>query len=45
MWLTQAIPSAGHLGKEKTLAQILAQFFWLGVYKDVADFCASCPEC
>lgn len=45
MQLSHAIPTTGHFGKEKTLAQILAQFFWPGFCREVADFCASCPEC
>lgn len=44
MQLSHAIPVAGHLGREKKLAQILAQFLWPRVYRDVADFCASCPQ-
>lgn len=38
-------PAARHLEREKTLAWILAWFFWPGIYREVVDFCASCPEC
>ncbi|XP_075777530.1 uncharacterized protein LOC142827202 [Pelodiscus sinensis] len=43
--LAHANPWAGHLGREKTLQRIMQRFFWPGVYKEVRDFCESCPEC
>uniref|UniRef100_A0A8C5Q8W6 Gypsy retrotransposon integrase-like protein 1 n=1 Tax=Leptobrachium leishanense TaxID=445787 RepID=A0A8C5Q8W6_9ANUR len=43
--LSHSIPLAGHLGREKTLAHLLYRFFWPGVYKEVENFCKSCPEC
>lgn len=38
-------PMAGHLGCEKTLERIMAQFYWPGIWADVHRWCASCPEC
>ncbi|XP_041440518.1 uncharacterized protein LOC121400717 [Xenopus laevis] len=35
----------GHLGVEKTIERVLQRFFWPGVYKNIRDYCASCPEC
>lgn len=37
------IPFAGHFSKEEL--KILSQLFWTRIYKEIADFCASCPEC
>lgn len=34
-----------HLGGEKTLQRILQRFYWLGIRKDVEQFCKSCPKC
>uniref|UniRef100_A0A803J7L8 Gypsy retrotransposon integrase-like protein 1 n=1 Tax=Xenopus tropicalis TaxID=8364 RepID=A0A803J7L8_XENTR len=35
----------GHLGVEKTTERILQRFFWPGVYREVKDYCGSCPVC
>uniref|UniRef100_A0A8C3FN99 Gypsy retrotransposon integrase-like protein 1 n=1 Tax=Chrysemys picta bellii TaxID=8478 RepID=A0A8C3FN99_CHRPI len=43
--LAHANPWAGHLGREKTLQRVACRFFWPGIHREVADFCASCPEC
>lgn len=44
--LAHDIPAAGHLGQEKTLARVLALFFWPGVHQDVKDYCACLwPAC
>ncbi|XP_065407431.1 uncharacterized protein LOC135972648 [Chrysemys picta bellii] len=43
--LAHANPWAGHLGREKTLQRVARRFFWPGIHREVADFCASCPEC
>ncbi|XP_025766300.1 uncharacterized protein LOC112841659 isoform X1 [Oreochromis niloticus] len=43
--LGHSIPWAGHLGKHKTTARIKQHFFWPGLYRDVAYFCKSCPQC
>ncbi|XP_065416479.1 uncharacterized protein LOC135974099 [Chrysemys picta bellii] len=45
MKLAHDVPAAGHLGREKTLARILARFFWPGISQEVKEYCASCPEC
>lgn len=39
------IPLAGHLGNKKTRERILQNFFWPGIFIDVARYCRSCPEC
>lgn len=36
---------SGHMGVEKTKQRILAHFYWPGVFKDVANYCRSCPKC
>ena len=39
------IPSAGHLGKKKTIERIMRRFYWPTIYRDTADFCQSCEVC
>ncbi|XP_075770608.1 uncharacterized protein LOC142823438 [Pelodiscus sinensis] len=36
---------AGHLGTEKTQHRVLQRFYWPGVYQDIKNYCASCPQC
>ena len=36
---------AGHLGVSKTKDRILSHFYWPGIFKQVADYCRSCPVC
>ena len=43
--LAHTIPLAGHLGKDKTAQQILHWFYWLSIYKDVAEYCCQCEIC
>ena len=43
--LAHTIPLAGHLGKKKTAKRIMGRFYWPTVFRDVADYCRSCPEC
>ena len=43
--MAHEIPSAGHLGKEKTRQRILQRFYWLSLYKDVEEFCQTCVTC
>ena len=43
--LAYSIPMAGHLGKRKTLQQILQRFYWPSIFKDVDEFCRSSCEC
>lgn len=38
-------PMAGHMGCEKTLKRIMAQFYWPGIWADVRRRCSLCPEC
>ena len=38
-------PLAGHLGRKKTEAKLLRDFFWPGLGRDVSTMCAQCPEC
>ncbi|MGH0185230.1 UNVERIFIED_CONTAM: hypothetical protein FKN15_017326 [Acipenser sinensis] len=45
MRLAHDIPFAGHLGVDKTRERILARFFWLGLYKEVSKYVATCPDC
>ena len=35
----------GHMGVQKTLNRILAQFYWPGMQGDVSRFCKSCDIC
>lgn len=34
-----------HLGIDKTQQRVVQSFFWPWVFKDVENFCCSCPEC
>ena len=36
---------AGHLGVSKTKEKTLSHFYWPGIFKQVADYCRSCPVC
>ncbi len=45
MKLGHSIPWAGHLGRRKTHSRICKHFYWLGMSKDIAEFCKACPEC
>ena len=46
IWLlAHTIPLAGHLGKAKTVNQILQRFYWPTIYQNVAKFCRSCESC
>ncbi|XP_074845252.1 adhesion G protein-coupled receptor F5-like [Carettochelys insculpta] len=45
MRLAHDIPTASHMGQEKTLAQILFHSFWPGVHQEVKNYCNSCPTC
>ena len=35
----------GHMGNRKTRNRILQNFYWPGIFIDVAKFCRSCPQC
>ena len=43
--LAYSIPMAGHLGRDKTISRVTQRFYWPTVFRDVAGFCQSCPEC
>ncbi|KAL5486579.1 hypothetical protein EMCRGX_G019081, partial [Ephydatia muelleri] len=43
--LAHSVPTAGHLGKKKTVDRILQRFYWPGVYRDVTSYCKSCAGC
>ena len=43
--LAHECPLAGHLGVNKTLTKIKRHYFWLGMYRDVANFCRTCHSC
>ena len=43
--LAHDIPLAGHLGVEKTKDRVTAHFFWPGLYREVREYCQTCPEC
>jgi transposase len=38
-------PTAGHLGRFKTVARISAKYFWPGMYKDISNFVKQCASC
>ncbi|KAK3785125.1 hypothetical protein RRG08_021925 [Elysia crispata] len=37
--------TGGHLGIKKTREKIMSDFYWPGIYKDVARYCRSCDIC
>ncbi|MCG8044622.1 MAG: RNase H-like domain-containing protein [Candidatus Thiodiazotropha endolucinida] len=39
------VPFSGHMGNRKTRNRLLQNFFWPGMFKDVAAYCRSCPNC
>ena len=43
--LAHEILMSGHLGTEKTLDVVVAEFVWPGICGDVARFCKSCDIC
>ena len=43
--LAHSILLAGHLGRRKTASRILQRFYWAGLFRDVREYCCSCPEC
>ena len=43
--LAHSIPLSGHLGRKKTGDQILQRFYWLTLFRDVAEKCWTYPEC
>lgn len=43
--LTHNCPLGGHMGEAATTAHLLARVYWLGLYRNVRDYCASCSAC
>ena len=43
--VAHSIPLAGYMGKNKTALRILQRFYWPSVFRDVAEYCKSCPRC
>ena len=39
------LPTAGHLGTNKTCGRILKCYYWPGVFRHVADYCKTCEVC
>ena len=39
------LPTAGHLGTNKTRGRILKCYYWPGVFRQVADYCTTCEIC
>ena len=39
------VPTAGHLGTNKTKGRILKCFYWPGVFRDVSNYCKTCEVC
>ena len=37
--------TGGHLGIKKTREKIMSNFYWPGMYEDVARYCRSCDIC
>jgi len=35
-------PSAGHLGVTNTIGKIRERFYWVGINRDVEDWCRRC---
>jgi hypothetical protein len=40
-----ASPTAGHLGRNKTLPKIQERFFWVGMTADVRSYLKQCTDC
>uniref|UniRef100_A0A3B3HIN5 Gypsy retrotransposon integrase-like protein 1 n=3 Tax=Oryzias latipes TaxID=8090 RepID=A0A3B3HIN5_ORYLA len=43
--LAHTIPWAGHLGQQKTYMRLGSRFFWPTMFKDVKQYCSTCPDC
>ena len=39
------VPTAGHLGAEKTLERLRHDAFWVNMAKDVEKYCKQCSPC
>ena len=45
MAIAHDIPLGGHLGNKKTRERLLQNFFWPGIFIDVAKYCRTCSQC
>ena len=45
MKIAHSVPMARHLGRDKTVQQILQRFYWPSVHQDLARFCRTCDPC
>ena len=45
MQIAHDVPLGGHMGNRKTRNRLLQNFFWPGMFKDIAEYCRSCPQC
>lgn len=43
--IARALPMGGHLGRDKTKPRLTQWLFWTGIYKQVENYCQSCPKC
>ena len=43
--ITYDLPTAGHLGTNKTRGRILKCYYWPGFFRQVADYCKTCEVC
>ena len=42
---TMKIAHSIHMGRDKTARRILMRFHWPTLFRDVAKYCRTCPEC
>jgi len=43
--LTHAGPSAAHLGAARTIIQLKTHYYWVGLNRDVRQWCRQCAQC
>ena len=43
--LTHAGPSAAYLGAERTTVQLKTHYYWVGLNRDVRQWCRQCAQC
>jgi len=43
--MAHAGPLAAHFGSHKTATQLRNHYFWIGLHRDVAEWCRQCPQC
>ena len=39
------MPSAGHLGYQKTAAKVRQVGYWVGMLQDIEKYCRECTTC